>query len=290
MIIPDTLSKYREYLHFERLLAAQTIVAYTKDLNALHAWFKGHVELISRDVLREYMQHLAKSGAARATIRRKMQGMSTYFKWLEMEGIIQKIPTDNLTVPRRKRSEPKFLTLEQLEAFVNTEPPIYRFHNADRDRCAFRVLAWLGLRRAELLSLKVQDIKLTERILIVRAGKGGNDRPMPIPDKLVGDLEKVIGNRGEGWLFTSSFSPRRKWGLTSFLLAFRLHIKNCGLKCSPHMLRHSFATHLARSGVQITELADLMGHKEIKTTHQYMHSSPETLRAAIDKHPLAQGV
>lgn len=289
MNIPDTLNGYREYLEKERMLADQTVKAYIKDLRAFHRWINRDVETVTLDDLRAYKRYLSETKAARATIRRKLGGFSTYFKWLTMERVIANAPTDGLVKPPRKRSVPRFLNEEQLNTFVNTQPPIYNFCNQNRDRLAFRLLAWTGVRRGELLNLKVEDVNLTEKVIIVRAGKGGDDRAIPIRDELVVDLQKVIGDRETGYLLTSSYK-QQKWGMQSFNMVFRLHIKNCGLVgagVTPHILRHTFATHLAWAGVDIATIRDLMGHKEIRTTNQYLHSSPGLLRAAIDKHPLA---
>jgi len=284
--ILDTMPAYRDYLTLERQLARATIVAYTRDLNLLQAFTSKAVEQINRDDLRAYMRQLTANGLARATVRRKMQGLSTYFKWMKMEHLVEEVATDGLIVPARKRRVPKFLSTAQLQTFLDTTPD-YRFMNAHRDRCAFRLLAFTGIRRGELLNLQVQDVKLQEMMIIIREPKGGNDRAVPFTDeKLRTDLEIVIDDRESGWLFLSAFGNR--WEHQSFTSIFRKHVKSIGLDgVTPHTLRHTFATMLAAAGVPIAEIRDLLGHKEIRTTSQYMHSSPVTLRAAVSKHPLA---
>lgn len=289
MNILDTLESYTDYLKLERQLARQTIVCYRRDLMLLQAFVNKPVDQINRDDLRQYMRSLTSDGAARATVRRKMQGFSTFFKWLKMERIVPEVATDGLIVPARKKRVPKFLSTEQLHTFLATPTPEYHFQNPARDLCAFRLLAFTGLRRGELLNLRVEDVKLDEMTIIIREGKGGNDRAIPFADeKLRSYLEAVIDGRTDGWLLLSAFGNR--WEHQSFTSVFRRHVKNCNLDgVTPHTLRHTFATMLAAAGVPIAEIRDLLGHKEIKTTSQYMHTSPVTLRAAIQKHPLAQG-
>jgi site-specific recombinase XerD len=288
MEILPSLDDYRIYLILERQLAKATVIAYTRDLKLL-SQFLGEkpVDNITRDDLRAYMRHLASDGAARATIRRKMQGFSTYFKWLEMEHIVKEPATDGLIIPARKRRVPKFLSTEQLRVFLNTPTPSYHFMNVDRDRTAFRLLAFTGIRRGEMLNLRTEDVKLSDMMVIIREPKGGNDRAVPIADNtLINYLHHVIGEREQDWLFLSAFG--NQWDHQSFNRVFQKHVRNCGLTgTTPHVLRHTFATMLAAAGVTIAEIRDLLGHKDIRTTTQYLHSSPQTLRHAVSKHPLA---
>lgn len=288
MKIPETIERYRGYLENERLLRPDTIRAYTSDLGGLNEFIEGRdVETVTLDDLRAYKRYLSEGGAQRATIRRKLGGLSTYFKWLKIEGVNHSVPTDGLTVPPRKRKEPRYLTVKELHTFLETEPGISHMGDPVRDKCAFRLLVFTGLRRGELLNLKIEDVNLEERVIVVRDTKSGDDRSIPFEDEtLIQQLRAVIGERESGYIFTSSTG--NQWGYSSFAIVFKRHAVKCGLMgVTPHSLRHSYATHLARGGTQITELADLLGHKEIRTTRQYMHSSPETLRAAVKNHPLA---
>lgn len=289
MKVLDLLNQYREYLSDERQLAKDTLRAYTTDLRGLSSWWKGDLEAITKNDLREYMRHLHKSGQARATVRRKLQGFATFFQWAAMEGHMETCPTDGLVVPSRKKAAARFLSVKELETFVNTAPPIYHMGNQDRDRLAFRLLAWTGIRRGELLNLKVGDVRIDDKLLIIREPKSGQDRELPIPEKLVPDLQAIIAGRQDGWLLLSMTG--NAWGYGSFSAAFRRHARQCGFGAdvTPHTLRHTFGTHLAAAGVPLTTISNLMGHKEIKTTMQYIHHTPAMRKAAMDLHPLAQG-
>lgn len=287
--ILDLIKPYREYLQDERLLAKQTITAYTSDLAGLSAWWKADVSTITRNDLREYMRHLTQAGQSRATVRRKMQGFCTFFQWCEMEKHMQEDPSKGLVVPPRKKRAPRFLSIQELETFVTIEPPKYHLCNPERDRLAFRLLAWLGLRRGELLNLMVEDVKLKSGVIVIREAKNGDDRELPIPEQLKAELEAFIGERESGYLLQSHTG--NQWGYNSFSLAFRRHAIKCGFgrDVTPHTLRHTLATHLSWANVPMATLQHLMGWKDANTGKHYIHHTPAMRQSAMARHPLAQG-
>jgi integrase/recombinase XerD len=288
--IAELLHRYADYLQHERGLADATLTAYLSDLRGLARCVTVPVEQVGRDELRAYMRHLSHEGYKPATIRRVFHGLGTFWSWLRMEHIISgDLPTDDLLLPRRTRTAPRWLSEDELRRFATTA--VYRPRRpllALRDQLAWQTLAWLGLRRQELLNLRVQDVHLQDGVIVVRNTKSKADRALAIPDQLAAGFNTFAGARdGEAYVFGLDGGP---WALPTFNKAFKRHLRACGLDglgITPHTLRHSFATHLVLRGVPLHVVKDLLGHKDISTTQIYLHADPAHLKAALGKHPLA---
>ena len=270
--------QYRDYLRHERMSAPQTITAYMSDLNRLINDV-GDIEpdAIELDALRAHIRTMHKAGLSVGTIRRRMHSINTLFNWFVLCGMIQESPSKKLRIPRRAKTEPRYLTEAELKRFAETPSP---------HRAAWLLLAYLGLRRAELLALRWEDVNLTDQVITVRNGKGKKDRILPIPEALRQALEEARAEQHPQ-------QADRVTGLSKdqLMRAFYVHLEAAAIETpgiTPHSLRHSFATHLTRAGVHITNMKELMGHQDIATTMRYIHHSPDTLRAAIDKHPLSK--
>jgi len=282
------LPAYESYLRHERQLADLSIVAYLSDLHALGAFLTGkEVSRIEINDLRAYMRNLSEQGFKVASIRRKFHGFGTFWRWLKMEGHTSDVITEQLRLPRKPQLVVKWLNAHDLKRFVDT--PVNRrdpFIQA-RDSLAWRLLAWLGLRRSELLNLDVQDIRLVDDVIVIRAGKGKKDRVLPLPMPLKDDLIAFIGDRRAGPLLLSERGT--KWAVKSFNRAFQRHLRACNLEgqgITAHTLRHSFATHLVMAGVPITTVSTLLGHADIQSTMIYVHTDMEHLRAALAEYVL----
>jgi integrase/recombinase XerD len=153
-----------------------------------------------------------------------------------------------------------------------------------RDRIIFLVGLYLGLRVSEIVGRRVEDVDLERAMYTVRGGKGDKDRVVPIPAKVLRDLQDWIGERKEGWLFPSR-------GRTGHVTARAVQVaiekaaKKAGIArhVTPHKLRHTYATRLLQRGADIIEVRDLLGHASVATTQIYLGSEPERLRAAVDR-------
>lgn len=288
MNIRSTLEDYREFLEHERLLAPQTVVAYLSDLRRLDVFVQGKdVEAIDLDELRGFMRDMSKAGAAVSTIRRRAHGFITYWQWLELQGTVTECIPRRLKLPRRPKPVPRWISEDDLRRFVDTPVQGKSYWIALRDSLAFKTLAYLGLRRGELLNLRVEDVRLHDDAIVIRNTKSKHDRVLSIPDNLFMDFQKLTYHRpGSAYVFEGGHGGR--WPMTNFNRAFKQHLKRCGLPdtITPHVLRHSFGTHLVRQGVHVVMVKELMGHEHIQSTMTYTHADPETLKTAIKKHPL----
>lgn len=285
-MILELLTDYREYLLYERQLSRSTLQAYMSDLRRLDAFLDTKtVAEISRDDLRAFMQSMAKTGLSTATIRRTFHGLSTFWVWLQLAGMANENVAQLLRLPKLKRKAPDWLSVEELERWMNTPAQGPTAGIRARNQAAWHTLAWLGLRRNELLYLKTDDVRLDDREIIIRNAKGGTDRVLPIPEKLYSHLYyQVFGRDNNDLVFPSR--GYKFWPKEFFYKAFYAHVAACGLAdrdVTPHTLRHTFATQLVRQSVDIATVSKLMGHKDIKTTMIYIHHDPAVMRAAIEK-------
>lgn len=284
MRLSDLVQPYTDYLQHERQLRPQTVTAYVNDLRQL-AGFVGavDVESVGVDDLRAYLRQMSRDGLHVNTIRRRFHGFGTLYEWLQLESLVTENLAHRVRLPKRRTTIPRWLSPDELHAFVRT-PAVGRYQQQrDRNRAAWHALAWLGLRRSELLRLQVADVRLAESLVVIRDTKGGDDRTLYLLPELADDLAQLIGDR-EGPVFVTR--QGNQWGTNEMWAAFRGHLVACGLDdptITPHSLRHTFGTRLARAGVSLDVIRRVMGHRDIKSTLIYLHQTDEDLREAMEK-------
>lgn len=283
-LVSDLMFRYENYLRHEKRAADLTVAAYLSDLRVFGEWLDRDVESVVLDDMRAYLRHLSKSGRKYSTIERKFAGFSTFWQWLKMEKVVVDNPIDYITIPKKPRPLPVWLEAHQLRIFVQTiDPNPYWLRN----HVAWSLMAWLALRRSEILRLKVGDLKLADQTISISQSKGGRSRVLPLPSPLCSLLKYAsIARMPEDYLLMGELGGR--WGLSSFQTQFAAHIQHCGLpkKITPHSIRHTTATQMMRRGVGIYVLKDFLGHADIKTTLIYLHINQESISTAMEMHPL----
>ena len=280
--ITSLLPRYEQFLRFELQRADATVSAYLSDLRGLDSAIDKPVEQIAKNDLRAYMRALGKRGISRSTVRRKVNGMSTFWKWLIDEGYIDANVTSGIVLPKRERKFARWLSETELRRYVETPD------DDPRNALAWKLLAWLGLRRDELRRLRVGDVNLNDHRITIRDAKGQKDRVLPIPDALKDDLADA---QADGWRDAGMYLlPGDKggyWSKNSFYKAFNAHVAAADLpKITPHTLRHTLATHMSQRGVPLRIIQQWLGHERIETTGRYLHVAPEFMESALDKHVL----
>lgn len=284
MYICELLPAYRDYLTHERRLARSTVTAYISDLNVFSQYATKPVQAIVLDDLRGYMRHLSKSGLETATIRRKMHGFTTFWEWLQLCRYVSEIVPKGLRLPRRGKKAYKWLSHEELVRFISTPCTYGSERQRQRDSLAWKTLGYLGLRRSEMLNLRVGDVKIDEKRIILRDTKSGDDREVALPAPLFEAFNAYLATLPPNPDRRVFALGRRTWSLNGFTAAFRAHLKACGLDgkgYTPHSLRHTFGTLLAKRRVPKPVIQEAMGHKYGGTTDGYMHASPEWVAEAI---------
>lgn len=281
MLIVDLLPRFQDYLQNERRYAAATVAAYRSDLRDLAALCPD-LAGISIDALRAYLRSLTARGISAATIERKFAALKTFWRWLRLEGLATEVLPERVQLPRKEDRLPRWLTRDELARFVNTPAPKLR------ERVAWQLLAWLGLRRGELLSLRIDDARVADGTIIIRGIKTKRDRLLPIPGPVFNPLGLLVSGRlPSDYVFRGDHSAN--WPKDQFMRAFYAHLERAGLAgqgITPHSLRHTLATSLVESGVVLPDVQTFLGHSDVKSTMKYVHLGAERLALVMQRHIL----
>ena len=293
---------FLEMMAAERGAAANTLDSYRRDLTDFAAFMARRgagPDAASADQVQAYLRGLAGAGLSPRTGARRLSALRQFFGFLYAEGLRPDDPTSAVDAPRQGRSLPKYLSEAEVEALLAAAEG---GHEPDdlRRRALLEVLYATGLRVTELVGLPLAGLSRDGRLVTV-TGKGGKERMVPLGDPAAAALAAYIAVRGRfiagtgraaasRWMFPS----RSKQG---HLTRVRFHqiikelARAAGLderRVSPHVLRHSFASHLLAHGADLRALQQLLGHADIATTQIYTHVLDERLRALVSSaHPLA---
>ncbi|MBP7706712.1 MAG: site-specific tyrosine recombinase XerD [Candidatus Aminicenantes bacterium] len=291
----DALRLFLEYLAVEKGLAPNTLQSYERDLRKLAVRLKaGRTPLarVTEDVLAGFLRDQSRSGLSARSQARLVSALRSFFRFLVLSGLVKRDPAARLTTPSTWLSLPKFLTVEEVEALLQAPDPAKPA--GVRDRAMLEVLYGAGLRVSELAALKAAEVNLGDGFLVCR-GKGGKERIVPLGrsaaaavGRWLAEARPLVDADGREQLFLSRRGrPFTRQGVWKLL---RKHAAKAGLaaKVFPHVLRHSFATHLLERGADLRAVQLMLGHSQITTTQIYTHVSRERLRRVYDKfHPRA---
>ncbi|AEH23804.1 site-specific tyrosine recombinase/integron integrase [Pyrococcus yayanosii] len=232
-------------------------------------------ELSSRSALR-FLAKLRKKGYSMRSINLVVQALKAYFRFEGLEEEAEKLKS-----PKVPRTLPKSLTVEEVRRLLSVIPPTKR-----RDRLIVLLLYGAGLRVSELCNLKKSDIDFERSLIIVRGGKGGKDRVVPISKVLLEGIRAYLESRNDDseYLLVEErrkrkdrLSPKTVWYL------LKKYGERAGVEVTPHRLRHSFATHMLERGVDIRVIQELLGHSNLATTQIYTKVTVRHLREAQER-------
>jgi integrase/recombinase XerD len=286
------VESFLEMLAAERGAARNTLDAYAADLAdfAGFAATRGQaVSAATAETLQAYMAGLAAAGLAARTAARRLSCLRQFHRFMARDGVRRDDPTQTLDTPRLPRSLPKYLTEAEVDALLAAAAA-----RAARPglvaTAALEVLYATGLRVSELLGLKRTALASRAELLMVR-GKGGKERLVPLSDTARRAAAALVADDPKGgWLF-SGRDPRHPMTRQGFGLLLKQVALAAGLdpaRVSPHVLRHSFASHMLARGADLRSLQALLGHADIATTQIYTHVLAQRLQTLVDAHhPLA---
>ena len=293
-----TADRDPELESFLALLAARraprTVDAYRRDLTALREWLGRPVSTATLDDFETYTAQLRANGLSTATLARRTAAARTFFRHLQLIGARDDNPAAEVALPRRTRKLPQTLSAGEaerlIEAASGTSP------RSLRDRALVELLYGAGLRVSEAIGLERHGVDLDERAVRV-LGKGGKERVVPVGREAVEALRRYLA-RGRPYLDRRHrpelFLNAKGGALTrsgAFLILRRL-AETAGLEAGrvhPHLLRHSFATHLIEGGADLRSVQEMLGHADLSTTELYTHVSDRRRRDAyFAAHPHAR--
>jgi integrase/recombinase XerD len=288
----SVLRQYVTYLRVEKGLRPLTCEAYLRDLLSFAEYLETHHQLpvnASQAQVAGFLEHLQKHGVQSRSIARKLSCLRGFYKWLLLDKRIAHDPTVNLESPASWKVLPKALAQSEVERMMEQSQIGASHPQADavalRDRAIIEMLYAGGIRVSELTGLGVQDLSLTEGRMLVR-GKGDKERIVPLGRNAIEALETYLA-RGRQGLVTRPgqshlFLSMRGAPLTRQWI-WQL-VKRLDAHASPHVMRHSCATHMVENGADLRTVQTLLGHADISTTQVYTHLALGRLKAVHRAH------
>ena len=288
---------FLEMMAAERGASPRTLEAYRRDLDDFAGFLKSDVGKATIAEVRRYLDHMKKAELAPRTASRRLSCLRQFFKFLYAENLRTDDPTASLDSPRLGRPLPKFLTEEEVERLLAAARELEGIE-ARRASALLELLYATGLRVSELVSLPLAAVR-GKQAMIVR-GKGNKERMIPVGEAARAAIAEYLEVRDAFIPRTVKTSPRlfpsdgRAGHFTraGFSVLLKRIAARAGLspaKVSPHVLRHSFATHLLAHGADLRSLQQMLGHADISTTQIYTHVLDERLKKLVQgSHPLAK--
>jgi integrase/recombinase XerD len=293
----DLVDGYLTHLRVERRLADHTLESYGRDLQRLMEFAASRersVQTLDRHDLENFVAEMMNSGLSPRSVARTVAAVRGFYRFAVLAQHLDANPADDLRAPRAWPALPKFLGLEQVEKLM-TQPDVATAIGL-RDRALIEVLYATGMRVSELIHLRASDLNL-EGGFLTCTGKGNKQRLVPIGAEASNWVTKYIRDarpallrkRTSPWLFVNA-----KRGTALSRVGFWKILKAYGRKAglprnlSPHVLRHSFATHLLEHGADLRAIQMMLGHADLSTTQIYTHVHEARLRVVYDRfHPRA---
>ena len=300
--MPDTIDHHIQdflnYLQFQKRYSKHTIVSYETDLIAFRDFMAIHfgetpIAQIKPAFVRTWLASLKEAGNTARTINRKISALKSFFKYQVKKGVLASSPMAVISSPKNAKRLPQFVdTKDMALLFEHVEfPDNWEGHTS---RLALEILYNCGLRQAELLSLQQNHVDMSNAAIKV-LGKGNKERIIPISSSLINSIRNYISQKKimfpDANASTLLLNKKGKTLGASYLYSVvkkYLSLVTTIQKRSPHILRHSFATHLTNNGADINAVKELLGHSSLAATQVYTHNSIEKLKEAYKKaHPKA---
>jgi tyrosine recombinase XerC len=300
----EIFNKYIQHLEAEQSVSPYTIRNYTTDLcgsERVKGFFtflkeKGidSPDRVDRAVLRDYMAYLVGEGIVKASIARKLSAIRSFYRYMVREGILQASPIEKASSPKLDKRLPSFLTLDEVERLLNA--PDLSTPHGQRDRALLELLYASGLRVSELVHLDLGEVNLgTSEIRVW--GKGSKERMVlmgkPATEALHNYLEqgrpKLLGEKKTNAMFINRYGQRIPERRVQKML--EEYAKKAGIekRVHPHILRHTFATHLLDGGADLRVVQELLGHAQLSSTQIYTHVTKSQARKVyLSAHPMAK--
>lgn len=282
------LEKYLSYLDIEKNYSKHTLLNYKVDLEGFLLFIaETPIEKVDYLTLRRYLAKLREKNHKPRTLARKLSSLRSFFKFLTREGHVKSNPSNLLMTPKLDKKLPNFLTEDEVTRFL--EAPALDDEAGRRDRAILETLYSTGIRVSELVGLNVEHVDFIANIIKV-FGKGKKERLVPIGDKALSVIRQYVDSRKHKAqaLFLNKSGARLT--ARSVCNITDKYIRMAGVRdgVSPHVLRHSFATHLLNRGADLRSVQELLGHVNLSTTQIYTHMTTEKLKNIYSKaHPRA---
>lgn len=294
------LNRYLVYLQAQRDASPYTVRNYGQEIAQFMDYLRDQEGVtdwgaVDRHMVRRYLAHLGEAGYARASIARKITEVRSFYKWLQREGLVLENPLQGVSTPKVEKRLPVFLSLDEVQALLAA--PDLSTPQGQRDKAILELLYAAGLRVSELAALNLGDVDRTQREVRV-LGKGRKERIVVLGEPAVralttylndGRLKLLKGDRAVSALFLNRAGGRLSARSVQKILDKYSKMAGLDKEVTPHVLRHTFATHLLDGGADLRTVQELLGHEHLSTTQIYTHVTQTRAREVYEQaHPRAR--
>ncbi len=292
--------KFYQHIQFEKRFSNHTITAYKKDITQFFQFIKEKYEIIDEKkvdhiIIRSWIVELMEKGLSTRSINRKLSSLKSFFKYLIREEKISINPMHKVTSPKTSKRLPEFVEKNKMSTLLNDIDFGDDFTSV-RDKTIIEVFYATGIRSSELINIKEQDIDL-KRLTIKVIGKRNKERIIPFSNKLSDLLNTYIIKKHKEisesdvttYLFVTIKGKKMYSKLVYRIINSYLNIVTTLSKKSPHVLRHTFATHMLNNGADLNAIKELLGHSNLSSTQVYTHNTIDKLKSIYNHaHPKAK--
>ena len=294
----SSIDAFLTHLTVERRLAVNSIESYARDLSLLAEFTERQgqtVDALARTALEDFVRDLMSQGRSPRSVARAVACYRGFYRFLVVEGRLKTSPADDLRPPRAWKTLPRYLSIEEVDCLI-AQPDVTTPRGV-RDRALIELLYATGMRVSELVTLRPADVNL-EASYLTCTGKGDKQRIVPVGDEAAAWVDRyvrearpsLLARRSSARLFVNARGGGPGLSRVGFWKILKGYARQAGLTraLSPHMLRHSFATHLLERGADLRAIQMMLGHADVSTTQIYTHVLEHRMRSLYDRfHPRA---
>ncbi len=296
--VEEQLERYMTHLRVQKDASPYTLRNYSHEITQFLDFLKGEGvgswDDVDRQVLRRYLLWLRKEGYVEASMARKLSELRSFCRYLVQEGVLESNPIEVVSSPKLPKRLPRYLKMDEIEALLNA--PDVSTPQGQRDKAILELLYGAGIRLSELVNLNLNDLNLSMGQMLVW-GKGGKERVALLGEPAIRALrmyindgrEELAARKTTDALFLNRFGGRLSRRSIGLILDKYSKLAGLWKKVTPHLLRHTFATHMLEGGAGLRVVQELLGHAQPTTTEIYTHVTPSRLREVYMRtHPRAK--
>jgi len=286
-------NKFITYLSSEKRFSEHTIKSYSTDLKQFTSFLLSEFQIINEiheisfQIIRTWIASLLEKGLSPRSVNRKISTLKTYFKFLIREGVLIENPITKVVAPKSKKRLPVFIEEDQIASLLN-EVQFEKGFVGQRNKLIIELFYVTGIRLSELINIKISDVDLNKQSIKV-LGKRNKERIIPLSSNVVNDLNIFIENNQKNKYLFTNLEGDKLYNKLVYRLVNKYIAKISSVnKKSPHILRHTFATHMLNNGADINAIKELLGHANLSATQVYTHNTIEKLKTVYKQaHPRA---
>ena len=286
-------NKFITYLTSEKRFSEHTIKSYTTDLKQFTSFLSSEFQIIdeineiSFQIIRTWIASLLEKGINPRSVNRKISTLKTYFKFLIREGEIIENPIMKVVAPKSKKRLPVFIEEDQIASLLN-EVQFESGFIGQRNKLIIELFYVTGIRLSELINIKISDVDFSNQSIKV-LGKRKKERIIPLSSSMINSLDNFIKNNHKNHFLFTNLDGVKLYTKLVYRVVNKYIAKISSVnKKSPHILRHTFATHMLNNGADINAIKELLGHANLSATQVYTHNTIEKLKTVYKQaHPRA---